>query len=589
MATKLDRLTIPDGHSREDFEAFGPVVIKDTEWGACRLADLGCFCQDEGVNSNKYYHLAVVKSKINGKFYAYFEFGRTRPDGRPNSPAFQFFECSSEAEAAATCEKQFHAKNTKRGVWQQTGSKERLVPKPKSKLGKDGEVLTHDLYAVRPLATRLVGLPCAENIANEDAQGAAGAAKKANGDGKKKAKKKTVSKVDTQTRKLFADLMGGVQTYSKAFLGSSGGPVTLPSQHAIDEARGLLDDAMARVGAIEQGMKSTTEKKLVAAQVADQQLGNMTKLLYGIIPKAVSQTTKKSAADKQAQLEGYILNTSNILRWQDDMDVLETALQSADMDVEEDATDHLQGIPAEVHWVPPSDSLYKWLVGNGQEGWWPKATRGESGVRGSKGLKVHGLWAVERHGDRARFRSSQERVLGEMPKTWNEERPLYNEKKRPDLNVAERKLFWQTNSSLLFHGTRSVNVPGIVRENLRFPKELTGVVVNGAMFGPGSYFADDWGKSAGYCSNCRSGRGSFYGGGGEVQGRRAFMFGFDVILGVPHVAEGSQGFRGAPSGTHCVFGKFGKTRSWGGTLANNEWIIYVKGHCEMRYLAEVEW
>ena len=118
--------------------------------------------------------------------------------------------------------------------------------------------------------------------------------KKANG---KKTTKKAVSKVDTQTRKLFADLMGGVQSYTKTFLGSSGGPVTLPSQHAIDEARGLLDDAMARVGAIEQGMKSPTEKKLVAAQVADQQLGNMTKLLYGIIPKAVSQTTKKSAAD----------------------------------------------------------------------------------------------------------------------------------------------------------------------------------------------------------------------------------------------------------------------------------------------------
>jgi len=578
MATKLDRNTLPAKHGRDDFEAFGPVVVADTEWGSCRLADLGCFCQDEGVNSNKYYHLAVVKSKVDGKFYAYYEWGRTRPDGRPEKPAFQFFECSSEADAAAICEKQFHAKNTKRGVWQKTGSKERLVPKPKSKLGKDGEVLTHDLYAVRPLATRLVGLPCAENIANEDAQGVNGGKKKTT---KNTAKKSSKSKVDTQTRKLFADLMGGVQTYSKAFLGSSGGPVTLPSQIAIDYARELLDDAMSRVGAIEQGMKSsTTEKKLVAAQVADAQLKNITKLLYARIPKAVAHNA--DPADS-------ILNTSNILTWQNDMDVLETALQGADMDVEESTTDHLQGIPADVHWVPPSDSLYKWLVGSG-DGWWSKATRGQSGVRGSKGLKVHGLWAVERHGDRARFRSSQERILGEMPKKWNEERPLYAEMKRPDLNIAERKLFWNTNSSLLFHGTRSVNVPGIVRENLRFPKELTGVVVNGAMFGPGSYFADDWGKSAGYCSNCRSGRGSYYGGGGEVQGRRAFMFGFDVILGVPHVAEGSQGFRGAPSGTHCVFGKFGRTRSWGSsTLANNEWIIYVKGHCEMRYLAEVEW
>jgi hypothetical protein len=67
------------------------------------------------------------------------------------------------------------------------------------------------------------------------------------------------------------------------------------------------------------------------------------------------------------------------------------------------------------------------------------------------------------------------------------------------------------------------------------------------------------------------------------------MFGFDVCLGVPHVAPGSKGFRGTPSGTHCIFGKSGHTRAWGGTLSNNEWIIYNKPQIEMRYLAEIEW
>jgi hypothetical protein len=579
MGTKLEKNTLPAGHTREDFKGHGPVVTEDTVWGGANLADLGCFKQDEGTDSNKYYHLAVVESTITpGKFFAYYEWGRTKPDGRPNKPAFQFFDCSSQADAQATCEKQFTAKNTRRGEMEQVGSKQRLVPKVKRdksgtpKRDKDGNIQTEDLYVVRPLATRLVGLPCCQNIANEDAQGAA-AKKKAPAKGKKKP---TGPKRDPQTKKLFADLMGGVQTYSRAFLGAKSGPVTLPSQTALDDARDILTDAQKHVGTIEASMSNATEAQLVQAQVSDGTLMNMTKLLYGIIPKAIRNPAP----------EDYILNTSNILRWQDDIDVLETALQGADMDVEEDTTDPLAGIPADVRWIPKGDELYDWLVGQTGNGWWPKATRGRSGVRGGAKLKVHGLWEVQRHGDRDKFRRTQQAIAKEMDgRPWNEERPLFYDKKRPDLTVPERQLFWNCNTSLLFHGTRTVNVPGIVRENLRFPKELTGVVINGAMFGPGSYFADDWAKSAGYCSH----RQAYYGGGGAVSGRHSFMFGFDVVLGIPHVAEGSKGFKGAPRGTHCVFGKYNHTRSWGGTLANNEWIIYVKGQCEMRYLAEVSW
>mgnify|MGYP003978929837 CR=1 FL=1 len=578
MAVKLTKSTLPSGHSREDFEGTGPVVTKNTEWGDGCLCDLGCFKADEGTDSNKYYHLAVVKSKINGKWFAYYEWGRTKPDGRPSSPQFQFFDCSSKEDAQATCQKQFKGKNISRGTWEEVAGKQRFVPKTK----KDGK--TADLYVVRALATRLVGLPCCETIANSDAQGSATTAAKP---AAKKTKKKTKSKIDRQTRSLFNDLLGGVQTYTQSFLGSKGGPITLPSQSAIDDSRDILNDALSRVGKIESGMKKSSTDQLIAAQVKDSDLMKLTKLMYGVIPKATRNPSP----------EDYILNRGNILTWQNDVDVLEQALHGADMSTEEeddDTTNPLQGIPAEINYIPPSDPIYEWLVGgmkgNQHTGWWPNASRFRSGTGSSK-LKIHGLWSVDRAGDRARFRTAQEKVLGEMPAKWNNERPIFaQEKSRPDLNANERKLFHNTNTSLMFHGTRSVNVPGICRENLRFPQELTGVVINGAMFGPGCYFADDWSKSAGYCSNPNPRSRSYYGGGGEVQKRHAFMFGFDVCLGNPHVADGSKGYRGSPTGTHCVFGKHGKTKSWGSsTLANNEWIIYVKGHCEMRYLAEIEW
>lgn len=588
MAVKLDRNTLPTGHSREDFEGTGPVVTKDCEWGEGCLADLGCFKTDEGTDSNKYYHLAVVQSTINKKWFGYYEWGRTRPDGRPSSPAFQFFDCSSKEDAQAICEKQFKGKNISRGEWEEIAGKQRWVPKKKWEKGgkpkmKDGVQETADLYVVRALATRLVGLPCCEKIANDDAQG--GNAKPV----KKTTKKKSSGpKIDRQTRSLFNDLLGGVQTYAKTFLGSSGGPVTLPSQSAVDDARDILVDSLRRVGQVESGMsKSSTPDQLVAAQVADNQLMQLTKLMYGIIPKA----TRSPAP------EDYILNRNNILAWENDIDVLESALHGASMtteDSDDSGSNPLDGIPATVEWIPVGDPIYDWLIGEtrGREmiGWWPQATRYASGTGNSR-LKVHGLWAVERDGDRSRFRRNQEKMLGEMPKRWNNERPIFaQEKSRPDLNANERKLFHETNTSLMFHGTRSVNVPGIVRENLRFPQELTGVVINGNMFGPGSYMADDWSKSAGYCSNPRRGSKSYYGGGGEVNNRHAFMFCFDVCLGVPHVAAASHGYRGAPTGTHCVFGKHGHTRSWGSsTLANNEWVVYTKGHCELRYLAEISW
>ena len=550
MASKLARNTLPDGHSLGDFKGFGPVAARDTEWGDACLADLGFFSQED-VDSNKYYHLAVVQSTQNNKFYAYFEWGRTK-DGRPQKPAYQFHDCASRDEAQAVCEKQFHAKNTKRGQWMKVGSKERFRPKA----GKD-------CYIVRVTATRLVGLPCVENIANEDAKGAnstpvASVAKKGS-------KKKKTSNVDPQTKKLFTDLIGGAVKYTNAVMSGGSGKATLPAQAALDEGREVLDDALSRIKKVGNDVED---------QVNDTELKQLSYHLYSIIPKA------KKAGLPESQ---WILSQDNVSTWRLDIDAFETALQAAGMNVEEDETDVLAGIPAAVSWIDPKNEKGRWL-----HDWWINSTRNKHGHVGD--LKVHNMWEVARHGDNAVMRAAQDKTLSEMPKKWNNERPLHQDwKERPDLTAKDRKFFYDTNTALMFHGTRSVNVPGIVRENLRFPNQLTGVIITGAMFGPGSYFADDWKKSAGYCSNPKPGRRTYYGGGGEVQGRHAFMFAFDVICGNPHVAKDAHGYTKPPTGHHCVYGKAGHTASWGsyGGLQNNEWVIYQKGRIEMKYLAEI--
>lgn len=547
MAAKLGRNAYPAGHTRDDFKSFGPVATKDTEFGGCRLADLGCFKQDEGTDSNKYYHAAVVQSIKDGAWYLYVEYGRTK-NGAPDKPQFQFTPCGSEAAAMKEFEAQCGKKNTKRGQWETIGSRKMYTPKVKK------DKTTEDLYVVRYMASRIVGLPSAKNISNGDAIGVASASKPA-----VKRTGSTTKKLHSETVKLMRDLVGGAVSYTKTTM--VGGAI--PAQSALDDARLLLDDAMDRI--IVVGDK-------VEDQVADSQLKRLTYNLYGMVPKA-----KRHGAPE----EEWILSKDNIRIWQADIDAFETALKSAGVEDEQD-DDVMKGIPADLEYLPLNSD-----IGRYYQEWWMNATRNRHGH--ISGLKLHHLWRVVRHGDDKVMRGAQEETLAQMPKSWNNERPLHQTKDRPDLDTAQRKLNWETNTALMFHGTRSVNVPGIVRENLRFPNQLKGVIITGAMFGPGSYFADDWKKSAGYCSSPNPGRSVYYGGGGEVKGRHAFMFGFDVICGNPHVAKDAHGYTQPPNPHHCVFGKAGHTASWGtyGGLMNNEWVIYKRGRIEMRLLAEI--
>jgi hypothetical protein len=226
-------------------------------------------------------------------------------------------------------------------------------------------------------------------------------------------------------------------------------------------------------------------------------------------------------------------------------------------------------MPIQMEWLSPSSQL-----GSFVHGWAPKATAHKHSYLGNMTLK--NVWGVKRNDNVARFQNAQQKVLNDKPKIT--ERPLFQPKERSDLSRDEQLKYIQTNTGLLFHGTRSVNVSGILRENFRMPRQLVGVVITGAMFGPGIYKADDWAKSAGYCSlnNSYWAKGS-----GNVRGREAFMFVCDVILGQPHVAPGPSGYTSPPNKCHCVFGKAGHSH-----VANNEWIVFDIGQINMRYLLE---
>jgi hypothetical protein len=222
-----------------------------------------------------------------------------------------------------------------------------------------------------------------------------------------------------------------------------------------------------------------------------------------------------------------------------------------------------------MEWVNPSSALGKFL-----HRWWPQA----SGNRhyGVGNMKIKNMWKVARHNDHGKISSTQESILKERPTI--SERAHFQPSERQDLddNILIKR-YHDTNTALLFHGTRSVNVTGILREGLRLPQQLVGVVITGAMFGGGLYFADDWRKSAGYTSIS----GSYWSSGGGISGRGAFMFAMDVVLGNPYVAPHSKGYTSPPKGHHCIFGKGGVSG-----VSNNEWIIFGPAQQQLRYLVE---
>ena len=535
MGTKLARDSYPEKSSPGDFQCFGPPATKDGDFEQAKICDLGCFTQD-GKDTNKYYHAAVVQHRTSMNWYAYFEWGRT---GATN-PSFQFLQCGSEQEAHREFSSQVHSKNDRRGEWIQIAGLRTL----RAKAGKD-------CYLVRAMATRSTGLPDARSIKiNEGARAdKVNAVEPGAANGKMAAAKKKGPKVDDQTQALLRDLSVATIAYTRGSMADE----SLPTQAAIDDARTILSEAQVRVAKLGDSVKK---------QVKDKNLMEMTKLMYGRIPK------RKAL---RAAPEEWILNGNNILAWQNDLDAFESALYASDIEQGEEELNPLEELNILIEWVPPGSKQGKVLYN-----WWPTATANRHSY--IKSMTIRNMWMVERNADRGKLADVQKSIIKQKPKI--SERAMFQPKTRTDLATTDRKRFNDSNTALLFHGTRSVNVRGIMKESLRLPKQLVGVVITGAMFGPGLYFADDWKKSAGYTSmhNSYWSRGS-----GAVAGRGAFMFAADVVLGNPFVAPQAHGYTGPPDGHHCVFGK-----AVASGVQNNEYIVFDPTQQQLRYLIEFD-
>jgi poly [ADP-ribose] polymerase len=117
---------------------------------------------------------------------------------------------------------------------------------------------------------------------------------------------------------------------------------------------------------------------------------------------------------------------------------------------------------------------------------------------------------------------------------------------------------------LFFHGTNSANIKYILETGLIIP----GHAANGSMFGRGIYFADVSTKSLNYSKYKNT----------------QFLLIAEVALGIPYEAPEAMKISKAPDGYHSVWGKADHTRSYGGRLRYNEFIVYKTWQQTIRYL-----
>lgn len=142
------------------------------------------------------------------------------------------------------------------------------------------------------------------------------------------------------------------------------------------------------------------------------------------------------------------------------------------------------------------------------------------------------------------------------------------------------KTSYSKKKKLLWHGSRNENWLNIVKTGLLI--RPSGVVITGAMFGNGIYMADKAQKSIGYTST----RGSYWARGSASQG---FLALYDVNTGKEYETDEHRS-------SHCRLDwdglqKLGKYDSFfaksGSSLRNNEYIVYDKNQCTIKYLIEI--
>jgi hypothetical protein len=537
------RKVFPKGLSPSDFQYKGRPAKGQDDFGTeVGVADMVCVDALGSSNKNKYFHAGVVVAK--GRWFFYTEWGRIFSgkswDPTFNGQDFMFIE-GSEAEVRRAFEKKCREKNIKRIVQKSIAGKEIWV----SRSGKDG-------YIIQSLATRERGLPDAYRIKDDS-----GVVKESKNKKKRSKKSKPKKKYQKQVVSLANSLVGGTQNYAKAV--SQATSVT-PTLESIKEVRDdLIPAALDRLKVVGDKMSN---------QLKDKDLVDISHHVAALVPRPIPRNSSK-----EQRAEILILNGSNILSIQQDLDAFEAALRNEDFeieDIESSDNDPFEMLGCEIEWLDPKSTKGKWIKSVYES----MSNNRHSYIRGR--LVVKNIFEVNRPKLDKLFQKEAEKLskaIRSVP---------YRARLQPDSrsDVSDISDYvTKANVFLGIHGTRAVNVQPIISSNLRLPKQLKGVQISGAAFGHGIYFATDWRKSYGYTGHGNS----VWSKGGTISGRGFFMFLCDVVMGKAYMASRTGSWVTPPNKCTSIAAYPEHT-----SVANDEHIIFNPNHQRIRYIIEAD-
>jgi hypothetical protein len=351
-------------------------------------------------------------------------------------------------------------------------------------------------------------------------------------------------------------LVGGTKDYARAASAATG---VTPTMAAIEEVRNDLIPA-----ALQILLRTGPD---VNAQLKDRDLIDLSKLVATIVPRPIPQSGDPMAV---------LLTSNNILGIQQDLDAFEGALRGEDFTVKATpttpTTDPDSLLNAQVRYVDQASDEGRWLVKT-----YLAMTNNRHGYL-SRPPTILNVFAIERPDRDAQFLASVRKVAAMRKGRFTLQAGL-QPKTRTDLGTMA-DLYREANVIFTQHGTRSVNIAPIMQSHFRMPKSLKGVPIAGANFGHGNYQATDYRKAVGYTSNTGS---AWSGGSGGVQGRGAFMFLCDSIMGDAYRAPSTGSWMTPPDGKDSVFG-VGGDRGHG--LQNDEHVFFDASYVRIRYLVE---
>ncbi len=344
------------------------------------------------------------------------------------------------------------------------------------------------------------------------------------------------SNLHSETERLISVLFGSTNKFVAETLKC---PLGQLSNKQIDDGRAILNEA-----------KVTKDTNRIIQLTND---------FYSLIPHNLGSGAR-------GQMSHLLLDTKDKINAKEyDLDTLLDA-KSINVSLNSSVFDQYKSLDASLDYVDKSTSVFSWINELVQK------TRA-SNHRHLGNVKVLHAWRLNRNNEKSVFDKTASRIAKECGKQVVPPQMGSLVKERPD--DYDKDLFSKANVIPLFHGTRTQNITGIIKNG--FLIRPSGVVITGAMYGNSLYKSSASTKSINY-TNISS---SYWAKGNDS---KAYLFISDCALGNQLIAKGPYQYtKHNIKPHHSVWAKGGQSG-----VINDEFMLYDTDQHNIRYILEFE-